>query len=90
MPFSQEDPISKKRKQEVIAKGQDPFRTIDIPDMLLRLKQGAGRLIRCASDRGIISCLDSSYKGTFFENDFLQAFPPGTLITNSLSEVKSF
>src|SRR5690606_15572733 len=49
LPFPPVDPIfSAKRKG-----ADDPFAEVDLPFMLLRLRQGLGRLIRTATDKGI-------------------------------------
>ena len=59
--------------------------------MLLKLKQGTGRLIRSSTDKGIVSILDSR----FLEYDekyehMLTASLPFTNITSELDDVKKF
>ena len=53
LPFPPEDPLFEARRQHAT----DPFREVDLPFMLLRLRQGAGRLIRTSADSGTIHLL---------------------------------
>lgn len=61
LPFPAHDPLIRERREQAAAAGQDPFGAVDLPEMLLKLKQGAGRLIRTARDRGVLALLDRSY-----------------------------
>jgi Rad3-related DNA helicase len=56
VPF---DPIVRARAERLQRAGEDPFQTLFLPDAALKLKQGAGRLIRTGSDRGVVIVLDS-------------------------------
>ncbi len=59
LPFSTpDDPVLQARIMEMRAKGQDPFLNYQLPKAALSLKQGAGRLIRDISDRGILMICD--------------------------------
>jgi ATP-dependent DNA helicase DinG len=53
LPFPPQDPVFEAMRQEA----DSPFEEVDLPYMLLRLKQGIGRLIRTREDSGIISIL---------------------------------
>lgn len=53
LPFPPQDPVFMARRQEA----ESPYEEIDLPYMLLRLKQGIGRLIRSREDSGIIAIL---------------------------------
>jgi ATP-dependent DNA helicase DinG len=53
------DPIVMARQKLVKETGRDAFPFVDLPDMLLDLRQGVGRLIRTITDRGVIAILDS-------------------------------
>lgn len=56
----------------------DPIRDVAVPEMIIKLKQGTGRLIRSASDKGIVSILDprvSSKIGTKYRNITLNSLP---------------
>ncbi len=90
LPFPPDDPVIRMKRSQMLAKGTDPFAAVDVPEMLIKLKQGAGRLIRCATDRGIISCVDASFRGQPYEKEVLAAFPFGARITNDIAEVRAF
>lgn len=75
LPFFGDDPLMLMKRQQAEKRGQNPFLTVDVPEMLIRLRQGAGRLIRSQTDYGIISCIDTRFRGTPYEPDVLQAFP---------------
>lgn len=51
LPFPPDDPVFEAKKSDM----QDPYKEVDIPYMLLRLRQGIGRLIRTSSDQGSIT-----------------------------------
>lgn len=59
VPFPlQGDPVYKAKKEALKAKGVDPFPILDIPAMIMDVKQGTGRLIRTMVDRGVCAILD--------------------------------
>ncbi|WP_175639670.1 ATP-dependent DNA helicase [Metabacillus schmidteae] len=51
LPFPPDDPVFEAKKSDK----HDPYKEVDIPYMILRLRQGIGRLIRTSSDKGSIS-----------------------------------
>ena len=51
-------PVVAARSQRLARVGEDPFETMFVPDVVLRLRQGIGRLIRTGSDRGAVILLD--------------------------------
>ncbi|MCQ6560086.1 ATP-dependent DNA helicase [Paenibacillus mendelii] len=53
LPFPPQDPVFMAKRHSV----KNPFEEVDLPYMLLRLKQGMGRLIRSRGDRGVITIL---------------------------------
>lgn len=53
LPFPPNDPVFTAKREGV----SDPFAEVDLPYMLLRLRQGIGRLIRSEEDRGVVSIL---------------------------------
>lgn len=59
LPFPRHDPLVEARRREAREKGLDPTETVDVPSMLIKLRQGFGRLIRTTVDRGLISICDS-------------------------------
>lgn len=87
LPFPQPDPLLEARRREAKEKGLDPFAIIDTPAMLIKLRQGFGRLIRTKSDTGIISVLDSRPNSATHDL-VLQAIPRGVKVVHSLEELK--
>ena len=67
------------------------FKKVYLPEMLIKLKQGVGRLIRSENDTGIISILDSRMQN--YDNKYdniIKNNLPNTTITTSLDKVKEF
>jgi Rad3-related DNA helicase len=60
LPFSpHRDPVVQHREQRIRDAGGNPFTQHMLPEAILALKQGVGRLIRAETDRGVIAILDS-------------------------------
>ncbi|MED3553580.1 ATP-dependent DNA helicase [Cytobacillus praedii] len=53
LPFPPHDPVFTAKRESV----EDPFKEVDLPYMLLRLRQGIGRLIRTHEDKGTVHIL---------------------------------
>jgi ATP-dependent DNA helicase DinG len=76
LPFAApEDPILRARIQMLRKQGVDPFTTYQLPNAVLTLKQGAGRLIRDQQDRGILMICDPRIVGSRYGETFLQSLP---------------
>nr|PZN71540.1 MAG: ATP-dependent DNA helicase [Bacillota bacterium] len=90
LPFPEHDPLIRERRAQAQAAGQDPFRAVDLPEMLIKLKQGIGRLIRTTRDRGVIALLDRSFVGSDFEEAVEAACPEGARRVSDLEEVAAF
>ncbi len=54
LPFPPKDPVFNGKRKNTV----DPYHEVDLPYMLLRLRQGIGRLIRTSSDKGIVAIVD--------------------------------
>jgi ATP-dependent DNA helicase DinG len=60
-----------------------------VPQAVLSLKQGFGRLIRSQTDRGVLAILDNRMMRKQYGRTFLESLPRYRL-TNRLDEVKGF
>src|SRR6185295_5484845 len=77
LPFaSPSDPVVAARIERLRHLGQDPFSAYQVPVAVLMLKQGLGRLIRSAADRGILAALDNRLLNRGYGARFLQSLPP--------------
>ena len=60
LPFAPyRDPVIQHREQRIREAGGNPFMQVMLPEAILALKQGVGRLIRTETDRGVMAILDS-------------------------------
>jgi ATP-dependent DNA helicase DinG len=84
LPFaSPDDPLLKARLEGIRRRGGNPFFEYQLPQAVLALKQGVGRLIRDFDDFGVIVLGDSRLKTKPYGRVFLQALPPSPVITES-------
>ncbi len=58
---------------------EDPFNEYQLPEAILRFRQGFGRLIRTQSDRGVVAILDKRILTKRYGRAFLEALPPCNL-----------
>jgi ATP-dependent DNA helicase DinG len=76
LPFSvPTHPVVEARIEDIQAKGGDPFMEYNLPEAIIRLKQGFGRLIRTKTDVGIVAILDPRIKTKFYGRWFLDSLP---------------
>jgi ATP-dependent DNA helicase DinG len=81
LPFaSPSDPVVSARIDRLRNRGDNPFADYQVPVAILMLKQGLGRLIRAASDRGILAVLDSRLVEKAYGERFLDSLPPARLV----------
>lgn len=89
LPFAAPDPIGEYEKG--LYGGMDAYKAKAlVPDMLVKLKQGFGRLIRAEADTGVCAILDSrARKGAPYHSRVLAALPP-CRATDDIAEVRAF
>ncbi|WP_130098688.1 ATP-dependent DNA helicase [Siccibacter turicensis] len=77
LPFtSPDDPLLKARMEDCRLRGGDPFDDVQLPDAVITLKQGAGRLIRDTADRGVLVICDNRLVMRPYGAVFLASLPP--------------
>lgn len=77
LPFtSPGNPLQAARLNFLKAQGREPFRDYQLPQAILSLKQGIGRLIRKQDDRGVIVIADSRLYSRSYGKTILEDLPP--------------
>ena len=76
LPFAVPDhPLIEAKLELIEAEGGDPFSEYSLPEAILKLRQGVGRLIRTKTDSGIVVILDPRILTKSYGNAFLRALP---------------
>ncbi len=68
-------PILEARAERIRENGGNPFNELTLPDALIKFRQGIGRLIRTARDRGVVAILDSRVAQKAYGRQFLGCLP---------------
>lgn len=90
LPFAvPSDPVVAARVQALKDDGRDAFGEYQVPQAVLALKQGFGRLIRAKTDRGVLALLDNRIQRMRYGKIFLDSLP-GYETTQDISEVARF
>jgi ATP-dependent DNA helicase DinG len=83
LPFSvPSDPVVAARIRYLNESGGNAFYEYQIPEAIILLKQGLGRLIRSRTDRGILAILDKRVLTKSYGRTFLHSLPPAPLTTD--------
>lgn len=87
LPFAvPSDPVVAARTRYIDDNGGRSFFEYSVPNAIITLKQGIGRLIRSKTDRGVIAILDSRLRTKGYGRDFLNSLPK-CKITGELKDV---
>lgn len=90
LPFAvPSDPVVAARVRALQEDGRNPFAEYQVPEAVLALKQGFGRLIRSRSDRGVLAILDNRIRRMQYGKIFLESLPEYA-ITHDIAEVERF
>jgi ATP-dependent DNA helicase DinG len=82
------EPLRMARHDRITARGGDPFKTFTLPEAVLKLRQGYGRLIRHRGDRGVVLLLDRRLHGRSYGPVMLQSLPPARRVTGPWLRVR--
>ncbi|WP_446830425.1 ATP-dependent DNA helicase [Candidatus Foliamicus sp.] len=77
------NPVYRARQQALRARGGDPFNQISLPEAVLALKQGVGRLVRGENDGGVVMICDQRLLTKGYGRRFVASLPPMPLIRNA-------
>jgi ATP-dependent DNA helicase DinG len=90
LPFAPpDDPVLAARIEGLRSRGGNPFNDLQLPQAVLQLKQGAGRLIRDETDRGVLMLCDPRLVTRSYGRRILHSLPPMRR-TRELADVQGF
>ncbi len=90
LPFaSPDDPVLQARAAAMEQAGRSPFAEYQLPEAVITLKQGVGRLIRDESDHGVLVLCDPRLLSKGYGKIFLASLPPMP-VTRELRDVERF
>jgi len=90
LPFAvPTDPIVAARVRTLTEEGRNAFAEYQIPEAVLALKQGFGRLIRTRTDRGVLAILDNRIQRMQYGKIFIESLPEYSL-SRDIAEVERF
>jgi ATP-dependent DNA helicase DinG len=77
LPFAApDDPVLEAHGERLRSEGGNPFMQLSLPQAVIALKQGAGRLIRDVNDRGVLAICDPRLHSRGYGSTFLDSLPP--------------
>lgn len=90
LPFAApDDPVFEARLDAIRRDGGNPFRDEQLPQAVIALKQGVGRLIRSETDRGVLVLCDPRLVNKGYGRTFMQSLPPFAR-TREIGDVRAF
>ncbi|NEL41712.1 MAG: ATP-dependent DNA helicase, partial [Xanthomonas perforans] len=89
LPFAApDDPVFEARLDAIRREGGNPFRDEQLPQAVIALKQGVGRLIRSETDRGVLVLCDPRLVNKSYGRTFMKSLPPFAR-TREIDEVRA-
>ncbi|MFY9619648.1 MAG: helicase C-terminal domain-containing protein [Pyrinomonadaceae bacterium] len=89
LPFAvPTDPVVAARQRHIEEMGGSSFYEYSVPQAIISLKQGLGRLIRSTSDRGVLAVLDPRLRTKMYGRQFLKSLPP-CRVTSKIEDLAS-
>jgi ATP-dependent DNA helicase DinG len=89
LPFAvPSDPVVAARQRYIDEQGGSSFYEYSVPQAIISLKQGLGRLIRSTTDRGVLAILDPRLRTKAYGRVFLESLPP-CRVTSNIEELAS-
>jgi len=86
LPFSVPDhPLLEAKLEAIREAGGNPFSSYQLPEAVIKLKQGFGRLIRTAKDYGQVVILDPRVKTKYYGRLFLQSLPDAPVVSRPMA-----
>jgi ATP-dependent DNA helicase DinG len=90
LPFAApDDPVFRARAVKMQEQGINPFMDYQLPQAIIALKQGVGRLIRDMNDYGVLMICDPRLRSKSYGKKFLNSLPKMN-ISSSIEDVKIF
>ncbi len=87
LPFAvPSDPVVAARQRYIEEQGGSSFYEYSVPQAIISLKQGLGRLIRSTTDRGVLAVLDPRLRTKMYGQTFLRSLPP-CRVTSDIDEL---
>lgn len=87
LPFAvPSDPVVAARQRFIEEQGGSSFYEYSVPQAIISLKQGLGRLIRSTTDRGVLAVLDPRLNTKMYGRTFLKSLPP-CRVTSDIEEL---
>ena len=87
LPFAvPSDPVVAARQRFIEEQGGSSFYEYSVPQAIISLKQGLGRLIRSTTDRGVLAVLDPRLRTKMYGQTFLKSLPP-CRITSEIADL---
>jgi ATP-dependent DNA helicase DinG len=90
LPFATpNDPVLQARLELLRKQGLNPFMSYQVPQTVIALKQGVGRLLRDPADRGVVVIADARLQTKAYGGTFLKSLPPMP-VTQDIKDVEEF